>query len=241
MRWARSWMLCAAFYYPALWLAMSCIWAFPALLYSAFFGEEIIDLRVTPFGLMLWSAPSNPAVHPRAGSELFASAPSFWILIPLVAAVAIALVRAGSTRRILGGLLVALLGDVAVVMPFARFSGPVHISTPVLFSSILFFAALCLGIYCMSAGWAGCGYRARLASSLACVAFMPLLLWLLLQLLQVSRFGNFLWMLAPPAAVAAVPASFGAPKPSSRDSGPVSAWAIFSGIALTVLLVLSGA
>src|SRR5574337_305796 len=145
MRWTRSWILCAAFYYPVQWLAVSCIWALPAWLRSAFSGEQIVDIRVTAAGLVLWSAPSSPAVHPDASRSFFASVPAFWILIPLAGAIAIALVHAGLTRRIIGGLAVAVLADVALVIPFVRFRGPVHTNAPVIFSSIFFFALLCLG------------------------------------------------------------------------------------------------
>jgi Glycoside Hydrolase Family 113 len=237
MRWARSWILCAAFYYPALWLSASCIWAFPSLLRSAFLGEHIVDIRVTVFGLMVWSASSNLSVHPNAARSFFATAPSYWILIPLALMIANALVRAGFVRRILCGLVIAVLADVALVMPLARFRGPGYFSATVILSFV-FFAALCLGLYWMSSAWAGSGYWGRLSGLWACVVLMPLLVWLLLQLLQVSPFGNLLWMLAPPAALAALIVSFRAPKNSAADPKPASARAIFSGLAATVLLAV---
>jgi hypothetical protein len=236
MRWARSWIFCAAFYYPALWLAASCIWALPGLLSSTFSGKHIVDLRVTAFGLMAWSAPSNPSLHLSAGRAFFGSSPSLWILIPLAVMIAIALIRAGLTHRILGGLAVAVLADVALVLPFGRFRGPGHVSAAVVLSSILFFVLLCSGLYWMSAAWAGSSYWGRLTGLWAGAALVPLLLWFLFQLLQVFRFGNFLWMLAPPAVIAAVPASFRAPVISATDPKPVSTRTIFSGFAATVLL-----
>jgi Glycoside Hydrolase Family 113 len=236
MRRARSWIFCAAFYYPALWLAVSCAWAFPGLVRSAFFGEHIVELRPTAFGLMLWSAPANPATHPGMGRGFFTFLPSGWILVPLAAAVALALVRAGRTRRVLGGLMVAVLADVALVLPFARFHGTFHASALLILSSIFFFALLCLGLYWMSAAWAGSGYWPRLAGLWAVAALVPLVLWVLLRILQASRFGNFLWMLAPPAAVAAVLAGLRVPESSAADSQPISSRAILSGLAATVLL-----
>jgi Glycoside Hydrolase Family 113 len=238
MRWARSWILCAAFYYPALWFAVSCVWALPGLLRSTFSGEYIVDLRVTAFGLMLWSAPSNPAVQPNAAHAFFRSSPSFWILVPLVVAIAIALVRAGLTRRILSGLFIVVLADVALALPFSRFRGPYHVGIPVILSSILFFAVLCLGIYWMSAGWIGNGYWSRLTGLWMATVVMPLLVWVLFQLLQASQFGNFLWMLSPPAAVGAVLASFHSPGASAADSKPAGMGAILSGVAATVLLAV---
>jgi Glycoside Hydrolase Family 113 len=236
MRWARSWILCAAFYYPALWPAASCVWAFPALLRSTFSGERIVDLRPTAFGLILWSAPSNPTAHPGAGRAFFTSSPSFWILIPLAVVIAITLIHSGRTRRILGGLAVAVLADVALVTPFAGSRGPGRVSALFIFSSFLFFAALCLGLFWMSSAWARSGYWGRLAGLCACAALVPVLLWFLFGILQASRFGNFLWMLAPPAAVAAVLASFRAPGSPAADSQPVNARAILSGFAATLLL-----
>jgi len=236
MRWARSWILCAAFYYPALWLAASCIWAFPGLVRSTFLGERIVELRPTAFGLMLWSAPSNPAAHPDVGRRFFASSPSWWILVPLVAFIAITLFRAGPTRRILGGLIVAVPANVALVLPFSRFRGSGHVTAPLIFSSVLFFALLCLGLYWMSAAWAGSGYWARLTGLWACASLMPMLLWLLFHLLHASRFGNFVWMLAPPAAVAAVLASLRSSAAFTENSQPVNSRAILSGLAATILL-----
>lgn len=236
MRWAKGWILCAAFYYPALWLAASCVWGFPALLRSTFLDEYIVELRVTDLGLIVWSAPSNPAAHPAAGHGFFSFSPSWWILAPLAPLVAIALVRAGRTRRILGGLAVAVLADFAMVLPFMRFRALGQFSTPLISSSIFFFALLCLGLYWVSTAWAGSVYWARLAGLWTSAALVPLLLWLLFQLLQASRFGNFLWMLAPPAAVAAVLASLRAPEGSAAGSQQVDLREIFTGLAATILL-----
>ncbi|HET7101921.1 MAG TPA: hypothetical protein VFJ52_12285, partial [Terriglobia bacterium] len=236
MRWARGWILCAAFYYPALWLAVSCIWAFPGLMRSTFLGEHVVELRPTILGLMLWSAPANPVTHSGAGRGFFAFSPSWWILIPLAAAVAFALLRSGFTRRILGGLIVAVLANCALVLPFSRFGGPGHTSAPVILSSLFFFAVLCLGLYWMSAPWANSGYWARLAGLCACAALMPLLLWFLFRLLQPPRFGNFLWMFALPAAVAASLASIRSGKNCTSEARPVKLRAILSGLAATILL-----
>ncbi|TAM83821.1 MAG: hypothetical protein EPN47_03145 [Acidobacteria bacterium] len=157
----------------------------------------------------------------------------------MAAAIAIALVHAGSARRIIGGLTVAVLADVALVMPFARLRGPVHVSAPLIFSSIFFFAVLCLGLYWMSAAWDGCGDWARLGGLWACATLMPLLLWLLFHLLQASHLRDFLWMLAPPTAIAALLAGFRAPTASRRGPKPFGAKAILTGISVTILLVMS--
>jgi hypothetical protein len=236
MRWAKSWILCTAFYYPVLWLAVSCIWAFPGLVGSTFLGEHIVELRPTAFGLILWSAPSKPPIHPNAAHSLFGPVSSFWILIPLAVAVAITVVRAGSVRRVLGGLVVAVMADFALALPFSRFPELAHVSVPLVFSSIFFFALLCLGLRWMTAAWAGSGYRSRLAGLLASAALIPLLLWLLFRLLHASRFGNFLWMLVPPAVFAAMVASLGNPVESTEDSQTVSSRTILAGLAATAFL-----
>jgi len=236
MRWARGWIFCTAFYYPALWLAASCFWALLGLLRSTFRGEHIVNLRVTAFGLMLWSAPANPTAHPGSDRGVFTSSPSWWILVPLCAFIAVALVRASRNRRVLGGLEVAVLSNFALVMPFARFHGHFHFTSPFILSSIFFFAVLCLGLYWMSAAWAGTGYWSRLAGLCSCAVLMPLLLLLLFQHLDGSRFGNFLWMLAPPTVVAALLACLCAPECSSAESQPIKSRAILSGLAATTLL-----
>lgn len=235
MRWARGWIVCAAFYYPTLWLAASCAWALPGLVRSTFLGENIVDLRPTAFGLMILSAPVDPAAHPVGGRAFFGSTPSSWILLPVAAFIAVALVRASLTQRVLGGLAVAVLADFAFVMPFERFRGPFHASTALIFSSIFFFGPLCLGLRWMSAAWTG-GYASRLAGLVSTVALMPVLLWFLFRIVQPSRLGSFLWMLAPPAAVAAALASLRPAENQTAESQPIKLQAIFAGIAATLLL-----
>ena len=237
MRWARSWILCAAFYYPALWLAVSCVWALPGLLRAAFFGDHIVDLRISAFGLMVWSAPSDPSLHTNAGRAFFASGPSYWILIPLAVAIGAVLVRAGFTRRILGGLAVAALADVALVLPFARVRVPRHVGVFFVLFSILLFALLCVGLYWMSAAWSASGYWGRLAGLWAVAAFIPLALWFIFHVAHFFQFGNFLWILALTAMLAAAIANLRSPAASAPDSTPASRRAILSGAAATLLLV----
>ena len=237
MRWARSWILCATFYYPALWIAVSCVWALPGLFHSALSGEHIVLLRVTPFGMMVWSAPSDPAIHPNAGHAFFASVSLFWILIPLAAAIAAGLTGAGQTRRVVSGLFIAVLADVATALPFARFREP-QIGARVILVSIFFFVMLCLGLRWMLSGWTGSGYWGRLAGLCTGLALLPLPLWFIFRFLQFFQFRNLLPILVPPAATGAVLVSFWKPKPSPTDSNPVTTQLIFSGLALTVLLVL---
>lgn len=238
MRWARSWMFCVFFYYPALWIALSCVWAIPGLFETVFSNEHIVEFRITAFGLVLWSAPANPAAHPAVAHSFIIPTPSWWVLIPLAAVVAITLVGAGRLRRILGGLTVAVLADVGLVLPFIRFDRLGHVSTHLILASVLFFGPLSVGQYWISRAWASNGYWGRVAGLWASTALLPLLLWLFFHLFRASRFGNFLWMLAPPAALAAVLASLRAPGYSTTDSQPMDSGAIVSGVAVTVLLVM---
>ena len=237
MRWARSWILCAAFYYPALWLAVSCVWALPGLLRAAFFGEHIVDLRVSAFGLMVWSAPSDPSLHTNAGRAFFASGPSYWILIPLAVAAGTALVCGGKIRRILGGLAVAALADVGLAIPFARFRVPPQVGVSFVLFSFLLFILLCLGLYWMSAAWSSSRYWGRLTGLWAVAAFIPLAVWFIFHVAHFFQFGNFLWILALPVMLAATVASFRVRGISAAGSEPASLRAILSGAATTLLLV----
>lgn len=238
MRWTRSWILCAAFYYPALWLAASCVWALPGLFRSALFSEHIVLLRLTPFGLMVWSAPVDPAIHPNAAHSFFTSVSPLWILVPLAAAIAARLLRAGRTRRILSGLFVSVLANVAMALPFARFREFQRISAPVILASLFFFAVLCLGLRWMLAGWADSGYWGRLAGLCAGLVLLPLPLWLIFRLLDIFQFRTFLLLLVPPAAAGAVLMSLWAPRPSAVKSNPSTMRPILSGFAVTVVLVV---
>ncbi|MEJ2006671.1 MAG: hypothetical protein P8Z30_00695 [Acidobacteriota bacterium] len=238
MRWTRSWILCAAFYYPALWLAVSCVFAFPGLFRSALSGEHIVLLRLTPFGMMVRSTPSDPAIHPNAVHSFFASSSTLWLLIPLAVAIAATLGRAERTRRTLSGLFIAVLADVALVLPFARFRGP-RIDLPLILATIFSFAMLCFGLRLMLSGWAGSGYWGRLAGLCAGLALLPLPLWLFFRFLRVFQFRDFLPMLLPAAVAGAVLVSFWKPKLSGTEPNPATARPILSGFAVTILLVAS--
>lgn len=225
-----------AFYYPAVWFAVSCAWSLPGLLRSTFGGEHVVALRVNPFGLMVWSAPADPALHAAAHSFFHSTSP-FWILIPLAAVLLMGLLGSGLAWRILTGLGVVALADAGLILPFTRFRGPDHVTASLILSSLLFFVVLCFGLYLMSAGWADCGYWKRLAGLCSMAALPPLFLWFLFQLLHVFRFGNFFWMLAPPAAVAASLASLRPSRASASDAKPVGVVSILAGVAASVLLV----
>lgn len=236
MRWTRSWILCAAFYYPALWLAISCVWSLPGLFHSAFSGEHIVLLRVTPLGLMVLSAPSEPAVHPDAAHFFFASVSPFWILIPLAVAIAIGLIGTSRTRRIVSGLFVAMLADVAMVIPYARFRQP-QVSAHLVLSSAFFFAVLCFGLRMMLSGWAGGGYWSRLTGLCAGMSLLSLPLWVIFRWLHLFQFRGLLLVLALPAAAGAILISFWKPSPSPTNLKATTVAPVFSGFAVTILLV----
>lgn len=237
MRWAKSWILCAAFYYPGLWLALSCAWALPGLVRSAFAGEHIVNLRLTAFGLMIWSAPSDPAIHPNATHSFYSSSSTLWLLIPLMLAIAAGLIRKGSTGRILCGLAIALLADVALAVSFPMFPGHRQIGFAFILVSALFFAILCFGLYWMSAGWANSGYWGRLAGVWTGFVLPPLLSWFIFRFLHVFQFRDFMWILVPPAAVGSVLASFRTSIPSATYAKPVRSKVIVSGLTTTLFLV----
>ncbi len=236
MRWARLWVLCAAFYYPALWLAVSCCWALPGLFRCAFAGEHIVYLRVTAIGLMVLSAPARPNLHPSSTQTFFAPVSSFWIMIPLAVAMGVGLSRAGLIRRMLSGLVVSVLADVALVLPFARLGGSAQIDVSVVLSSIFFFALLCFGLDWMLAGWSSSGYWARVAGLWAGVSLPSLPLWLIFRLHHGFPFPNFLWMLAPPAAAGAVLVSSRPLVTFVAGSKQVGTREVLSGLAITILL-----
>jgi len=241
MRWARSWILCAAFYYPALWLAASCVWALPGLSRSALFGEQIVDLRVTALGMVVISAPTNPAAHPIASHSSFNPVSSLWLLIPLALAIGIGLTGAGRIRRILSGLAVIVLTDFALVFPLARFPA-LRITVPVVLNCIFFFALLCLGFSWMSSGWADSTYWPRLAGLWAGTVLPPLALWAVFR--SAPPFAlqqNVFWMLAPPAALAASVACLRPSRTPLNDASPALTRAIGYGIALTILLAAGAA
>ncbi|HVA01661.1 MAG TPA: hypothetical protein VMV34_08405 [Terriglobia bacterium] len=234
MRWIKTWLTCVAFYYPALWLSIFCIWAAPSLLRVALLGEHLSFLRLNAFGVIARSAPIHRGVQPNAAS--FTSASSLWILIPLLVLIAGTLAVVGRNRRILSGLAISMLANVALMFPLARFWESRKVGTPFILASILFSVLLCLSLRWMLNGWGQGGYWVRAGSLYAGFVLLPVPLWLAFHLLQRFYYWPPLMMLIVAPAVAALLVSFPRLHETSADPS-LGGWGQPAcGLVVTVLL-----
>lgn len=199
--WLKTWLTCAAFFYPALWFAGLCVMALPSLLQAALPGGRLVFLRVNAWGVIARSAPVRAHIETYGAS--FFPATSLWIIVPLVAVVAIALALAGRTNRVVSGLFIALLADVALVPPWMSFRELHAAGALSLPAEVLFFALLCFGLRWMLRGWAGANFWRRVLNLYAGFVLLIISFWAAGHALHRFYFWPPLLALSLPPAVAA--------------------------------------
>jgi Glycoside Hydrolase Family 113 len=236
LRWVKTWLTCATFYYPALWLSIFCIWAAPSLLRVAFLGDHMVFLRLNALGMIARSGSNHPGIYSHAAR--FASASALWILIPLLLLIAGTLAAVGRNRRVLSGLAIAMLANVALMFPLASFWESRKMGTAFILASILFSGLLCLGLRWVLAGWRPGGYWLRAGSLYASFVLLPLPLWLVFHLLRGFYYWPPLMTLIVAPAVAALLVSFPELHETSADPGSGSWAPPVSGLVLTVFLAM---
>jgi len=232
--WIRTWLSCVALYYPVLWVSFTLHQALPAIVRVLLFHEQIAWLRIFPFGLVARSVPADGLPDPRFGQRY----DRFELVIAafLVLTAILALARAGRTQRTLSGLFVASLSGFALVRSLADVLFERHVSLQGAFSSIIFFATLCLGLRWMLNAWVRSGYWVRVGSLLAGFVVPPFVVWGGLSLLASFRFGTIPLLLIGPAVPAAILVSLW---PASGEL-PWLTWKAVT-IGLPVTLLLAGA
>jgi Glycoside Hydrolase Family 113 len=231
--WMKTWLACVAFYYPALWFSVFCVLAAPSLLRTALLGDRLVFLRLDAFGAIARTVPSYAGAHPyHAG---FVSASTLWILIPLLALIAAALAVGGRRRRVVSGLVIATLANVALMFPWARFREPRMAGAPLIMASLFFFALLCFGLRWMLSGWKQKRYWQRVGSLYAGFALLPLPVWAIVHLLHRFYFWPPLLALSVPAALAALLASVSEPR---GTTGPATWRQPLSGLAAACLVAI---
>ncbi len=174
LNWLRAWAAFAAFYFPALWLANSMVWAGPSLARVALFGYRLRYFRLTALGAFASSLPGEQLnnVRPFAPPPDISSLPTLILLIAVVVGLAAV---AGRNVRWLAGFGVAILGNAALLTRLFQFVASRGVDN--LAAAALFFAVQCLGLRWMLAGWSVVGYAKRAASLFAGFVLLPLLFW----------------------------------------------------------------
>jgi Glycoside Hydrolase Family 113 len=236
IRWIKTWLACVAFYYPSLWLSVSCVMAAPSLLRMALLGDHLEYLRLNAFGVMARSGPSHLGAQPYRSAFVSASSP--WNLVLLLALIAAVLAVAGWRNHLLSGLAIAMLADVALVLPLGRFGESRKAGAPFILASLFFFALLCFGLRWMLSDWRQKGYWLRAWSLYAGFVLLPLPVWIVFHLFQRFHYGPPVSMLSVPPAAAALLVSFQAPNESSADPHAGSWRQPLSGLVATGLLAI---
>lgn len=157
----------AAFFYPLYWLAMFVVRAAPALLHVVLLGHRLLVFQFGPLWVQAACCPPGPfAVKADRGE----SSTLAMVLMPLVAVAIFILLR---RRRLLAGIMIASLGQVAVIDPLFRLLFWDRYS-PALVVSVLIYSAILLGglLLVTSSATEG-GYLGRLTAALA-VFCLPL-------------------------------------------------------------------
>ncbi len=227
---ALAWLACAAFYYPFFWLSTSLIWSAPALARVALLGEHLQGFSLTAFGASAASAPplqSPTSIHGWSGRAPF----SIVINILIVIAAAVLVPWLGKRARVLAGLALAVLADVALANGARRLFELHRLSPATIISSFVFFAALCFGLQWMLSGMTEVergrealkgaggvrGFLTRFGSLSVGFVLLPVLPWAWLSWVRGFELWIFALMLMAPAALAAIVASV---RPAARAAEP---------------------
>lgn len=240
-----AWLACLTFYYPIFWLSSSLVWAGPNLAAAALFRAPLDYFRIHPFGL---DAGVDSARLSSLQARIFASQ-AFEALAPAVIVLIIALLvwLVARRERVLSGLFIATLANVALgfkftpVVFFHQPSSAVLVAT-----AIFYFVLMCLGLLRMLAAWPEgeslrranqSGYLHRMGMLLASFALLPVLLWLGFMLFARFRFEREIAVLVAPGVLAAALASL-RPARTLRDRRPVDWRFVAVGILASLFLVM---
>jgi Glycoside Hydrolase Family 113 len=236
---AKIWLACAAFYYPFFWLASSVISTVPALARAALPGYRLDGFRLNYFGALASSLPlASDVAHHGAGNQPFSLAAN--VLAVIVAAAL--LVWLGKRARILSGLAMAVLADVAFASDARRWMEFRHLSPGSIVSTLVFFAVMVFGLRWMLGGFPAvrserlAGFLVRFGNLFAAFVDLPALPWAWLSWAYGFELWPYALVLMGPAALAATVASL-RPVAPARVPQRMKAWVPAAGAIAVVLLV----
>lgn len=197
------WLACATFYFPLFWISNSFLWITPALARAALLGWRLDGFVITTFGVSLSSQPLGtagefaPSWLARPGFALVVD-----ILLVLVATALLA--RFGKRARVLSGLAIAVLADLAFANSWRRYFEFYRLPGDAIVGSLIFLAAMCFGLRLMLSGWPETKFLGRLSRLLAGFALLPVVPWLWFSWSRGLELWIFALMLIAPATLAVV-------------------------------------
>ncbi|HET7842297.1 MAG TPA: hypothetical protein VFM21_11855, partial [Terriglobia bacterium] len=199
----QIWLASLAFYFPIFWLSTTLIWCLPALARSVLPGWRLEGFSITAFGMSAASVPETAAARgwlARPAFSLFIDA-----LFVLIAAAILA--RFGNRIRVLSGLAMAVLADVALANSWRCVFEFSRLSTDAVIGSLVFFAVMCFGLRRMLSGWPEADFLRRLAQLAGGFVLLPLFPWLWFSWTRGPELWIFALALMAPAALASVVAA----------------------------------
>ncbi len=200
--WLRIWLACLAFYYPLFWISNSLMWAAPELLRVAFAGSRLEGFRLTSFGA--FASAVTPAASGGGFHGPARTMASLGVAVALLLIVTLAMIIFGRRFRTLGGLAIALVANAALTQWLGRRFEFGEISLGTIPGVVIFFAALCFGLWWMLTGWSAERFHGRLGNLLVGIVLLPLLPWQWLGLGRGFARWPYVLLLAAPGLVAAV-------------------------------------
>ncbi len=239
IRWVQTWLTCVAFYYPIYWTSQFLLQAMPALVRVLVFGHRLKYFQATFFNVMAVSGPPNvsgdiPAAIRQAGHQAPVGS------IPVVLAVAALLAVFGRRYRLLAGLGMAMLANLALLAPLWQLILRRRLGAWSLVESVLFFAVLSLGLRWMVDEVRTGGTSSRLGFLLAAFP-LPLaamaVLFALLRGMWIPR--SWLLVAAFPGAVSAPLVGLLPRRHAASAAFPASWKASAVGLGITLLLTLA--
>jgi Glycoside Hydrolase Family 113 len=204
----QSWLACAAFYFPVFWICFSLVRCARDLVRWALFGAHVADVGLSPLSafIMMSRARNQGSIHPRWTYEN-----SDWMVLCVVLITVALLVLLGKRQRLLAGLGLGTLADLALMMELSRrvFAPRLFPGPWLIFGGLIYLAVLALGLRWTLSAWPAIGSLRRYPGRLVVLAsvFVILPLCLLTWFRLSSRFfawWNFAALIIPAALAATV-------------------------------------
>src|SRR5579864_5939964 len=218
----------AGFFYPIYWLAMFVVRAAPALLHVVFLGHHLLLFQYGPLSVRAVCCPPGVVA---AGWGQHESATLEMLLVPIAACLIFMLLR---RHRVLAGVLIASLGQVAGMDSLFTVLFDRHLTPGLIATFALYAAVLLFGLWLVASAAPG-GYFKRLAAPVFAFC-LPLAIFSSLYV----RFGAEwaeIGIIVAPALVLSALAAFWNRSGSIETARPVTFRRLATGVAVSLTLI----